>query len=139
MADYIVRFKTSRTGYMQLNYPTAIEKCALCRLRPIFGLMVRNGYGTDYTALQQTQDEIERCLSNAKLVWHGASQRYQQEYRCVPNGYHAQEVQRNNNRLLQTLKRAKHAYDRMLKVKAIFEDVTSGVIAPVRNDDLNEK
>ena len=123
MDSTVITFDMERC-HIELNCPYFIQHMTLAKLKKVFELMCTQAWRNEQ-AIDTTGRYIELCITEAKSQWHEASSKYQNGYVDTKFRYgltkpQKQSIERENKKLLDAVKRTKTAYDRMVKVKDLF-------------------
>lgn len=113
--------------HIELNCPYFLQHMTLAKLKKVFELMCKQSWRNEQ-AIDTTQQYIELCIAEAKAQWHEASSKYQNGYVDTKFRYgltkpQKQSIEKENKRLLDTVKRTKTAYERMVKIQDLFNAV----------------
>ena len=115
--QFAVRFKTADKGSMRLIYPDALLRLPVADLKKlVFPAMCYWEYQEEQNrnAIYLTHKEIKSQLYRLQAEWDMTSITYQREYSLEKGKKTA------NDKLLNTVKRSKRAFERMTKVRGAF-------------------
>lgn len=128
MTPFVINIKHP-TGWMQLVVPTWFDKADAKHIRLVFNLIMQNSWENAVTITELDSFFINRT-AELKEEWSQASHDYQDGYRLPDRRFHpgitlkdVKAAELSNRKLLNAVKKAKTRYEKMCKVKALYEDM----------------
>ena len=128
MDKQTVRFVSGTAEYW-LVYPDALVNLALPNKKKLFRLMFSEPWNSA-DAIATTASALDQIIADSKEEWRAASLEFQKGYvatKFQPAWTKAQirKAEANNKKLAEAVKRAKATHERMLKIKAAFDEVAA--------------
>lgn len=125
MNSAVVIFNSGQL-HVELNCPIFIQRMTLEKLKKVFELMCRDHW-RNTEAISQTERCLQLCKEEAHSAWNKASTKYHCDYEDVSFRYDlstAQKkcIERENKKLINTVKSEKHQYERILKIIKLFSE-----------------
>lgn len=128
MTPFVISIKHP-TGRIQLVVPAWFDKASAKNIRLVFNLIMQHSRDNAVTITELDSFFISRP-AELKEEWSKASRDYQNNYRIPDRAFHPEmtlkdvkTVQLANKELLNAVKKAKTRYEKMCKVKALYEDL----------------
>lgn len=123
-----VRF-TYGTAEFWLVYPDALVNLALPNKKKLFRMMLSEPWN-NVDAIAATVSTLDDLIVESKEAWRTASTEFQRGYvdtkfRVELTKAQKSKANANNKKLLDAVKRAKATHERMLKIKAAYEEVAA--------------
>ena len=120
---------TYRTAEYWLVYPDALVNLALPNKKKLFRMMLSEPWN-NAAAIAATVVALDQLVTDSKEEWRAASVAFQKGYVDTMFQYELTKAQvkkanANNKKLLDGVKRAKATHERMLKIKAAYEEVAA--------------
>ena len=120
---------TYRTAEYWLVYPDALVNLALPNKKKLFRMMLSEPWN-NAAAIAATVVALDQLVTDSKEDWLAASVAFQKGYVDTKFRYELTKAQvkkanANNKKLLDGVKRTKATHERMLKIKAAYEEVAA--------------
>ena len=112
------------TGWIQLLIPDWLDRASMKNIRLALKLIAQNQ--CDNT---ETIAELDRffpdCIEKLKGEWAKASREYRDGYRLFDKWHcssaEMKAIEKSNRQLLSSVKKAKARYDKMCKIKVLYD------------------
>ena len=128
MTPFVIDIKHP-TGRIELVVPTWFDEASAKNIRLVFNLIMQHSRDNAVTITELDSFFINRT-AELKEEWSQASRDYQNGYQIPDRMFHPEwslkdlkAVQLSNRKLLNAVKKAKTRYEKMCKVKALYEDL----------------
>lgn len=115
-------------GFITLIVPDWFEKANMKSVRLVFNLLMRYKWaGNNEQAIIDFNSFFMSCPDKLKAAWDEASRDYQNNYRLPDKWYCSsrmlKDIESENKRLLDDVKKAKAKYEKICKIKTLYEEL----------------